>query len=102
MVLVGEYNGEMGPEIIAVGRLSKLHARDEGELAVLVDDRFQHVGIGTELYKRLVEIAREEKLKRVQCTVLTENREMQAICQKLGFHLNADPEDGTVRAELGL
>ena len=102
MVLVGEYNGDLGAEVIAVGRLSKLHARDEGELAVLVDDRFQHMGIGTELYTRLIHIARQEKLKRLQCTVLTENREMQAICQKLGFHLSADPEDGTVRAELNL
>ncbi|HVO59895.1 MAG TPA: bifunctional acetate--CoA ligase family protein/GNAT family N-acetyltransferase [Terriglobales bacterium] len=102
MVLVGEYHGDAGPEVIAVGRLSKLHARDEGELAVLVDDRFQHMGIGTELYKRLIHIAREEKVKRLQCTVLSENREMQAICQKLGFRLNADPDDGTVRAELDL
>lgn len=102
MVLLGEYNGDLGAEVIAVGRLSKLHARDEGELAVLVDDRFQHMGIGTELYQRLIHIAREEKLKRLQCTVLTENREMQAICQKLGFHLSADPDDGTVRAELDL
>lgn len=102
MVLVGEFSHGGVAEIIAVGRLSKLHARDEGELAVLVDDRFQHLGIGTELYKRLIQIAREENLKRLQCTVLTENREMQAICQKLGFHLSADPEDGTVRAELEL
>jgi len=101
MVLVGEYGGETGaPEIIAVGRLSKLHARDEAELAVLVDDRFQHLGIGTELYRRLIHIAHEEKVKWLQCTVLTENREMQAICQKLGFRLIADPEEGTVRAEL--
>jgi acetyltransferase len=103
MVLVGEYSGHAGmAEIVAVGRLSKIHARDEGEMAVLVDDRFQHMGIGTELYERLIRIAREEKLKRLHCTVLTENREMQAICQKLGFCLSADPEDGTVRAELDL
>ncbi len=103
MVLVGEYCAGTGaPEIIAVGRLSKLHARDEAELAVLVDDRFQHMGIGTELYRRLIHIAQEEKVKRLQCTVLTENREMQAICQKLGFRLIADPDEGTVRAELEL
>jgi acetyltransferase len=102
MVLVGEYSHAGASEIIAVGRLSKVHARDEGELAVLVDDRFQHLGVGTELYKRLIHIAHEERLTRLQCTVLTENREMQAICQKLGFRLSADPEDGTVRAELDL
>jgi len=34
--------------------------------------------------------------------VLSENHEMLAICQKLGFRLHADMEDGTIRAELDL
>jgi acetyltransferase len=103
MVLVGEHKDKAGgSDVIAVGRLSKLHARDEAELAVLVDDRFQHLGIGTELYRRLIAIARAERLKRLQCIVLAENREMQAICLKLGFRMNLDAEDGTVRAELEL
>jgi acetyltransferase len=103
MVMVAEYNNGAGErEIIAVGRLSKLHRRDEAELAVLIDDGFQHLGIGTELYRRLIAIARDEKLRRLQCTVLAENREMQAICQKLGFQLKADIEDGTLSAELSL
>ena len=103
MVLVGEYKDKGGTsQVIAVGRLSKLHAREEAELAVLVDDRFQHLGIGTELYRRLIAIARTEQLKRLQCTVLVENREMQAICQKLGFRISTDAEDGTVHAQLEL
>ena len=83
-----------------MGRLSKLHARDEAELAVLVHDGFQRLGIGTELYRRLIAVARDEKLKRVVCTILAENREMRAICQKLGFTFHVDPEDGAVQAEL--
>jgi acetyltransferase len=67
---------------------------------VLVDDRFQAQGLGTELYRRLIAVARDEKLKRVVCTILAENREMRAICQKLGFRMESDLEDGTVRAEL--
>jgi acetyltransferase len=88
------------PEIIAIGRLSKLRGKNDAELAVLVDDRFQHQGMGTELYRRLIAIAREEKLDLVVSTILSENREMIAICEKLGFKLQADMEDGTVRAEL--
>jgi acetyltransferase len=102
MVLVVEHKNEQGqPEIIAIGRLSKLRgAGNDAELAVLVDDRFQFQGLGTELYRRLIAIARDEKLKRVVCTILAENREMRAICLKLGFHLESDLEDGTLRAEL--
>jgi acetyltransferase len=101
MALVVEHKAKDGsPEIIAIGRLSKLRGRDEAELAVLVDDRFQHQGLGAELYRRLIAVARDEKVKRVVSTILAENREMRAICQKLGFTLHADLEDGTVRAEL--
>jgi acetyltransferase len=102
IVLVVEHKNAQGlPEIIAIGRLSKLRgAGHEAELAVLVDDRFQFQGLGTELYRRLIAVARDEKLKRVVCTILSENREMRAICLKLGFHLESDLEDGTLKAEL--
>ena len=103
MVLVGEYKDKAGaPQVIGVGRLSKLHRRDEAELAVLIHDGFQHLGLGSEFYRRLIAIARDEKLRRLHSTVLPENREMRAICQKLGFRMSVDPEDGTVKAELDL
>jgi acetyltransferase len=102
MVLVVESKKQdQVSEIIAIGRLSKLHGPgQEAELAVLVDDRFQSQGLGTELYRRLIAIAREEKIKRVVSTILAENREMRAICQKLGFRMEADLDDGTIQAEL--
>jgi len=103
MVLVAERKTPEGaPEIIAIGRLSKLRSGHAAEMAVLVDDRYQGQGLGTELYRRLVAIARDEKLKTVVSTILAENREMRAICQKLGFDMEADLNDGTIRAELQL
>src|SRR5581483_5897397 len=48
MALVLERKNKAGePEIVAIGRLSKLRGRNEAELAVLVDDRHQHLGMGT-------------------------------------------------------
>ncbi|MGB9232952.1 MAG: bifunctional acetate--CoA ligase family protein/GNAT family N-acetyltransferase [Terriglobales bacterium] len=103
MALATEHKKEDGePEIIAIGRLSRLRGKDEGEMAVLVDDRFQHQGLGTLLYERLIEVARDEHMTTVHSTILSENREMQAICRKLGFHLEADFDDGTVQAVLKL
>jgi acetyltransferase len=102
MVLAVEQRKKDGsPEIIAIGRLSKLHGPGrDAELAVLVDDRYQGLGLGTELYRQLIAIAQEEKLRRVLSTILAENREMRAICQKLGFKMEADLDDGTIQAEL--
>jgi acetyltransferase len=103
MALAVEHKGEDGNrEIIAIGRLSRLRGKDEAEMAVLVDDRFQHQGLGTELYRRLIEVARDEHLGSVVSTILSENREMQVICRKLGFKLEASLEDGTVQAVLTL
>ena len=104
MALVVEHKKKEdgNPEIVAIGRLSRVRGRDDAEMAVLVDDRFQHQGLGTELYHRLIEVAREEHMTSVVSTILSENREMQAICRKLGFQLQADLEDGTVQAVLKL
>ena len=103
MALVVEHKKEDGnPEIIAIGRLSRVRGKNEAEMAVLVDDRFQHQGLGTELYQRLIEVARDEHMGSVVSTILSENREMQAICRKLGFQLESYMEDGTDEAVLKL
>jgi acetyltransferase len=100
VVECADANGK--PTIIAVGRLSKIHGLPEAEMAVLVDDRYQHLGLGKELYRRMIEVARDEKLQRAVSTILTENVEMRAICSKLGFALRADLEEDTVQAVLEL
>jgi len=89
-------------EILAVGRLSKLHGRDEAEMAAVAIDAAQHKGLGTELYRRLVQIARDEKLKRVISNMLPENREMRAVCVKTGFNMYHNMEENMIRAELDL
>jgi L-amino acid N-acyltransferase YncA len=50
----------------------------------------------------LITIARNEKLRRLVSTILAENNEMRAICQKLGFRMKADMDEGTVAAVLEL
>ncbi len=84
-------------ELLAVGRLIKQHGRNEGEFAILVADRHQRSGLGTELLRRLVQVGRDEKLARITADILPENRGMQRVCEKLGFRLTHTSEG--VRAE---
>ncbi|MGF1489540.1 MAG: bifunctional acetate--CoA ligase family protein/GNAT family N-acetyltransferase [Prochloraceae cyanobacterium] len=72
-------------EILAVGRLSKLHGINEAEFAMLVSDPYQCRGLGTELLTRLIEIGKNEKLDRITAEILAENRAMQRVCEKVGF-----------------
>jgi acetyltransferase len=89
--------------IQAVGRLSKLHGRPEAEFALIVSDRYQGAGLGTELLRRLIQIGRDEGLLRITASILPENRAMQRLCEKLGFRLRHDDREGVVEAwiELG-
>jgi acetyltransferase len=103
MALVAERKNSAGkPELLAIGRLSKIHGRDEAELAAVAIDAAQHKGLGTELYRRLIEVAREAKLTKLISNMLPENREMRALCVKLGFKMNSSLEDNMIRAELNL
>jgi acetyltransferase len=82
--------------------MSKLHGRNEAELAAVAIDEAQHKGLGTELYRRLIQLGREEKLSKLVSNMLPENREMRALCTKLGFKMFASLEDNMICAELDL
>lgn len=104
MALVAERGNNGDREILAVGRLSKEHGTPTAEMAALVRDEFQGQGLGTELYRRLIAFARDEKLAQVHCSMLRENHEMQAICKRLGFgfHDSGDELDDVLEAALVL
>jgi acetyltransferase len=103
MVLVAEHVDPATEEreIVAVGRLVREENAREAEFAVLISDKFQGHGLGTELLKRLIEIARADDLDRVTAEILGENRQMIEICKLLGFHLEYAGES-VVKAELDL
>jgi acetyltransferase len=88
-------------EILGVGRLSKLHGTDEAEFAILITDNAQGQGLGKELLRRLLQIGRAEKLRRITGLILADNVDMQRICKKLGFNLTSSGS-GEIRAEIDL
>lgn len=104
MVLVADHlNQQTGQhEILGIGHLIKAYEANEAEFAILVTDQFQHQGLGTELVRRLIQVGCDEHLQRLTGDILAENQRMQAICRKLGFHLQYSPADQVVKAELVL
>jgi acetyltransferase len=91
-----------GRELLGIGRLTRVHGTNDAEAAIVVRDDFQRRGLGTELLRRLIKIGRQEKIERIAADILAENRAMQLICQRLGFQLQYDPEEGTVKVEIRL
>ena len=104
MVLVAERTDPSTGEcrIIAVGRMNKLHSGNEAEVAILVSDQYQKLGLGSELLRRVIQIARDEKLSRVSAEMLTDNIAMQIITKRLGFRVRAVEDPTSVRAFLDL
>jgi acetyltransferase len=104
MVLVAERtNPQVGErEVVAVARLVKLLNPGEAEFAVLVADDFQGRGVGTEMARTLIQIAREEKLTKVRAEILADNAGMVNVCRKLGFRTQLRMQEATMEATLDL
>src|SRR5450755_2166844 len=103
MAIVAEHRDATGElRILGVGRLVKSHAKNEGEVAVLISDACQNQGLGTELFRRVIQVARDEKLDHVDAEILPDNLSMRKIAKRLGFHTSAVGDPTSVRAVLGL
>jgi len=88
--------------IVAVARLSRMAGTNDGDMAIVVIDEFQRRGLGSELLRQLIQIGREEQLERITADILAENREMQRVCEKLGFHLERALGDPSVHGTIEL
>ncbi len=95
-------NPETGQhEVLGVGRFSALN-RAEAEAAVLVSDKWQAKGLGTELLAGVARVAREEKYQRLCGEILRDNLPTQAIFKKVGFKLRSTDDPSSVSALLTL
>jgi len=78
---------------------------DDGsaEFAIVIADSWQGRGIGRRMLGRLAEIARQRGVRRLYGDILSVNRPMLGLVQKLGFTLGRNPDDATLtRATLTL
>jgi len=96
----GDTGGVAG--IVAVGRLTRLHGTSDAEFAILVTDAFQGKGLGTQLLGQLLDVAKQEGVKRVVADMLSENREMQHICERYGFKIAYVEQTQMVHGELAI
>jgi acetyltransferase len=89
-------------EILGVGRLTKLPGEEDAEVGVLISDACQGQGLGTELVRRLIAAARDEKLRHIIAHILPENAGMRALAHRFGFQIRPTDDPSTVIAVLDL
>jgi acetyltransferase len=87
--------------MLGAARMTKMHLLDEARFSIVISDHAQGIGIGAELVRHLIQVARDEKLSRIGVIVLSDNHHMQHVLQSQGFRL-APFADGKLHAELDL
>jgi acetyltransferase len=86
--------------IAGISRLIRLHNSNDAEFSLVICDECQGQGLGTEMIRRTIEVARAEGIERIVAEVFATNSGMLHICQELGLTITADEDGETVQAEL--
>jgi acetyltransferase len=88
-----------GPEeeIIGVARYMLLPKGQTAEFALVVRDDFQNQGIGSRLMRELIQVAAHRGLKQLEGYVLGTNPGMLQLMAHLGFRIETDPQDPSMR-----
>ncbi|MFZ0254122.1 MAG: bifunctional acetate--CoA ligase family protein/GNAT family N-acetyltransferase [Gammaproteobacteria bacterium] len=104
IALVADYKdpGMGNHEIVGIARLSRRHDGDKAEFSLIITDRFQCQGLGSELLRRLVVVARAEKLGVIFAEIWAINHAMQRIAARLGFQQRRILDEPMVRVWLDL
>ena len=77
------------------------YARDpdytKAEFAILVRSDLKGYGLGWQLMTHLIRYANTEKLQELHGLVLMENASMLKMCRELGFAIDPEPGDASLR-----
>ncbi|MEW6428793.1 MAG: GNAT family N-acetyltransferase [Thermodesulfobacteriota bacterium] len=100
VAIVGTVPEAHGDDIIAVGRYYLDEKTNRAEVAFVIRDDWQNRGIGSYLFKHLVEMAKRNGISGFTAEVLRDNRRMQAIINHSGFKVKSWREDDVYSFQL--
>jgi L-amino acid N-acyltransferase YncA len=89
-------------EIVGVVRYERERGTDGAEYAALIEDRFQHRGLGIGLTRNLIEAARENGIRHLYALVMRENAEMLGLLRSLDLPERLRWQDGAECVEIDL
>jgi acetyltransferase len=93
LALIAVIDGPAGERQIGVVRYTTLPDGETCEFAIVVGDDWQGKGLARRMFTRLIEAARERRLKLMTGVTLRENSRMIELSRSLGFTTGTDPED---------
>ena len=101
IAIVPELTEDGRKKILGVARVSIEPDRKAGEIAFIVADPWQGLGLGTKMVDYTLEICKDMKIETVYALILPDNYRAISLMKKMGFTIEYSGED-TVRATLNL
>ena len=101
IAIVAEISENGQRKLIGVSRLSAESDGKSGEMAFIVSDCWQGLGLGTKMVDYVLDIAKEKSVEKVYAIVLPDNCRALTLIKKIGFNLEY-LSDGTVKGSIDL
>jgi acetyltransferase len=101
IAIVPELTEEGRRKILGVVRVSIEPDGKAGEIAFIVADPWQGLGLGTKLVDYAIEICKERGIETLYAIILPDNYRAISLLKKMGFKIKY-LEDGTVKGTLNL
>ena len=101
IAIVAEMVEDGKRKILGVSRLSIEPDGKSGEMAFIVGDYWQDLGLGTKMVDYVLDIAKEKGVESVYAIMLPDNYRALSLTKKMGFSIEY-LSDGTVKGNLNL
>jgi RimJ/RimL family protein N-acetyltransferase len=82
LALAAEHEGPHGVELVGVGRYEATEREDRAEIAFVVQDGWQNRGLGTVLFRGVLDAAQARGIARFVACVLADNTRMLDLIQR--------------------
>jgi GNAT superfamily N-acetyltransferase len=102
MSIVGVVGDPGHGHIIAEARFVKDEKRPYADVAFVVDEKYQGIGIATYLYEMLVRLARDRRIQCLTADVLASNMGMMKVFEKGGEPVSARLDYGVYHLTIPL
>lgn len=93
---------EDGDELVGVARYERYPHTDEAEVAFLVRDDYQHLGLGRRLLATLASAARSRGITTFRAETLCRNHDMMSVFHHSGFPMTSTVSAGEISVRLSL
>ncbi len=97
MAFIATATGESGlPETLGVVRTATKPDNSEAEFAIVVRSDQKGTGLGSVLFRKIIDYTRDRGTKHLKGQTLVENKAMQGLSRKFGFEIKLNPDEELV------